>query len=158
MKPNELEQARALRSLRMTMIVLTAAAVAGVGVCYLYFALVERFPILAPGCALSRVTHLYCPGCGGTRATAALLRGDVLTSLRANPIVLWLAGIGLYLYVRGWWAVARRAPERMRVPAWTWIGLIVLALGLFAVRNLALVFGGYDYLGDNLVYWTGKLT
>lgn len=156
MMPNELERERALRSLRMTMIALTIAAAAGIGVCYLYFWLAPRFPILAPGCTMSRVTHLYCPGCGGTRAVAALLRGDIMTSLRANPVVLWLAGVGGYLYVRGWAAVICRAPERMRVPSWTWIGLIVLALGVFVVRNLALVFGGYDYLGDNLSFWAGR--
>lgn len=152
------EQERALRGLRMTMILLTAAAVVGIGACYLYFWLVPQFPILAPGCMMSRVTHLYCPGCGGTRAAAALLRGDVLTSLRSNPIVLWLVMVGLYLYARGWWAVVRRDPARMRVPAWTWVGLIVLAVGLFAVRNLAMVFGGYDYLGDNLAFWAGRLS
>ena len=155
---SKLGEDRAWRNLRLTMIVLTAAAVAGVGACWLYLWLAARFPILAPGCALSRVTHLYCPGCGGTRAVAALLRGDLLTSLQANPLVLWLAGIGLYLYVRGWWAVARHAPERFSVPAWTWIGLIVLAVTLLVVRNLALVFGGYDYLGDNLAFWTGRFS
>lgn len=157
MMPNELDRERALRVLRMMMIALTVAAAAGVGACYLYFWLAPRFPILSPGCTLSRVTHLYCPGCGGTRAVAALLRGDLLTSLRANPIVLWMVGVALYLYVRGWAAVIRRAPERMRVPSWTWVGLIVLALGVFVVRNLLLVFGGYDYLGDNLAFWVAVI-
>lgn len=153
----EEERERALRGLRQTMIVLTVVGVASIGACYLYFRLAPRFPILTPGCVFSRATHLYCPGCGGTRAVRALLRGDLLTSLRSNPIVLWMLVVGVWLQVRGWGAVIRRAPERMRVSAWMWVGLVVLAIGLFVVRNLLLVFGGCDYLGDNLAYWAGRL-
>ncbi len=151
--PQELD---ATARLRRTLILLAFAALCGIVACYLYFALVPRFPLLAPGCALSRVTHLYCPGCGGTRAVAALLRGDLVRCLRANPLVAWVGGCALWLYVRAWIALWRRKPETVRIPAWTWIGLVVLALGLLVVRNVLMIGFGYDYLGDNVAYWMAR--
>ncbi len=40
-------------------------------------------------CVFHRVTGLYCPGCGGTRAVEALLQGDFFTCLRYHPFVLY---------------------------------------------------------------------
>lgn len=37
-----------------------------------------------PPCLFHELTHLYCPGCGGTRAAILLLRGDILGALRMN--------------------------------------------------------------------------
>lgn len=151
---NEIERERSLRTLRMTVLVLTGAALAGIGLCYLYFVLVPYFPILAPGCSMSRILHLYCPGCGGTRAVAALLQGDLLTSLQSNPIVLWLLFLAAVQYLRAIRALIRRDPDACRLPNWMWISVIVFLLLFFVVRNLLLVCGVYDYLGDNLVFWT----
>lgn len=46
-------------------------------------------------CVFNRVTHLCCPGCGGTRSVRALLRGEILTSLYDYPPFLY----GLVVYV-----------------------------------------------------------
>lgn len=150
------ESDKATAQLRRTLLILGVAALCGAALCYLYLWLAPRHPILAPGCTLSRVTHLYCPGCGGTRAVAALLRGDIVRCLRANPIVPWVGGCAVYLYIRAWIAVWRGRPETVRIPAWTWIGLIVLALGLLVVRNWLMIAYGYDYLGDNAAFWAAR--
>ncbi len=42
-------------------------------------------------CPFRRTTEGYCPLCGGTRAAASLLRGDVDASLSAHPAVVLLA-------------------------------------------------------------------
>jgi hypothetical protein len=43
-----------------------------------------------PGeCVLHMTTGLYCPGCGGTRATDALLRGHWIQSLYYHPVVVY---------------------------------------------------------------------
>lgn len=42
---------------------------------------------LYPPCVLYAVTGFYCPGCGGTRACAALLKGRFLLSFCYHPVV-----------------------------------------------------------------------
>lgn len=42
--------------------------------------------------------HVYCPGCGGTRAVIALLRGELLKSLYYHPAVPF-AAISVFLYL-----------------------------------------------------------
>ena len=89
-----------------------------------------------PGCFLLATTGLYCPACGGTRATYALLHGDVATSLAMHPLVLPLAvlaalGIGwVLLRRRGLPLPALRVPDRAIVAAF----VLVLAFGV--LRNL----------------------
>ena len=84
-----------------------------------------------PPCPLHATTGWWCPLCGGTRATRALLSGRLATSLHDNalavPIIVAIA-----------WALAAWAWPRLRIrlPAaalWSAIGF----LALFAVlRNL----------------------
>jgi fermentation-respiration switch protein FrsA (DUF1100 family) len=41
-----------------------------------------------PQCPILALTGWQCPGCGGTRATYSLFHGDVVQSLRMNPLVI----------------------------------------------------------------------
>jgi hypothetical protein len=50
-------------------------------------------------CPLRRCTGVYCPGCGGTRAAAKLVRGDVVGSWHQHPFVALLAMQALVLGV-----------------------------------------------------------
>ena len=69
-----------------------------IGMHVLIFAAVIAFPFLQnlakclpklfSGCILHDLLLLYCPFCGGTRATEALLRLDILNALRANAFVV----------------------------------------------------------------------
>ena len=38
-------------------------------------------------CSFYEMTHLYCPGCGGTRAVASLFKLDIISSFKYNAIV-----------------------------------------------------------------------
>ncbi len=59
------------------------------------------FPVMP--CPWNKLTGLPCPGCGMTRSTFALLRGDFLESLRLNAftwaiLLFWLiVAIGITL-------------------------------------------------------------
>ncbi|MBQ2767842.1 MAG: DUF2752 domain-containing protein [Clostridia bacterium] len=150
---DKMTRERDLRILRSTLIVFSVGAIVGIGACYLYFALARRYPFLTVGCAMKQILHIYCPGCGGTRAVRALLFGQLGESLRANPIVLWGAGLLAVQYVRTIRALVRRDPACCRIPAWSWISVIVILLVFFVVRNVLLIGFGYDYLGDNLAFW-----
>ena len=48
-------------------------------------------------CPMYRFFHLYCPGCGLTRAFYLLLHGHPLLALRQNPVALPLLLFVLYL-------------------------------------------------------------
>ena len=46
-----------------------------------------------PGCYFYRKYHLYCPGCGGTRAVRSLLAGHPVKSFLYHPVVPYAAGV-----------------------------------------------------------------
>jgi hypothetical protein len=50
-------------------------------------------------CVFYRLTHIPCPGCGLTRAMAALFHGDWRASFRYHPLAL-----PILLQVAGGWA------------------------------------------------------
>lgn len=91
-----------------------------------------------PACPLYQLTGLWCPGCGLTRATHALLRGDLGAAFGFNLFFpLFLGGI-----VFGWLAWFRRSlgrPPRLavsRLPMWVPIAAGVALIGFGVVRNL----------------------
>ena len=43
-----------------------------------------------PACPVHEYLHLECPGCGATRALAALLRGHLIDALRLNALFVAL--------------------------------------------------------------------
>ena len=65
-----------------------------------------------PRCPSHTLTGLHCPGCGSTRATYALLHGNLAGAVRQNALlaaVLPLLGIAL---ARCWWRWVRGGPFR----------------------------------------------
>jgi len=87
-----------------------------------------------PPCPVWVITHLQCPGCGATRAMAALLHGRVLEALQYNSKIVFLAPFFLgYLDVIYFRAV--------RDDRWMWPDVPVAAvrylLGFAAVFAVA---------------------
>ena len=54
---------------------------------------------LYPPCVLYAVTGFYCPGCGGTRACAALLDGKFLLSFCYHPVVPYCGALYAWFMV-----------------------------------------------------------
>ncbi|MEO6123770.1 MAG: DUF2752 domain-containing protein [Ilumatobacteraceae bacterium] len=91
-----------------------------------------------PACPLYQMTGLWCPGCGLTRATHAVLRGHIGAAFGFNPFFpLFLGGI-----VAAWLAWIRRSLGRppviavSRWPLWLPIAAGVLLIAFGVVRNL----------------------
>jgi hypothetical protein len=93
---------------------LTAAAMA----CVAVFS--STVPVLL--CPFREMTGMACPTCGATRALIALLKGDVMTAFRMNPVVA-AATSGLVPYLA--YAVIAAAfglPRvRLRFSATDWV-------------------------------------
>ena len=85
-----------------------------------------------PVCPVHAWTGLLCPGCGGTRALAALLRGHLGEALRLNGLVVALLPIAL-----AYGAVAILCGRWGKVPRGVWAGLGLAMAGFTVWRNLA---------------------
>lgn len=107
------------------------------------------------GCAMKLIFHLYCPGCGGTRAIDAFLHGQLLKSFLYNPVILYLACYFLSYYVPATLRIAGVWKHRINgmIYVYILIGLLAVIILHFIGRNLLLVFGGVDYIGECLQYW-----
>jgi len=92
-------------------------------------------------CAFRRLTGIPCPGCGLTRAMAALARGELLLALHFHPFAplvlaeagaLW-AGIGASVLGR-----PLQLPPRFleRVVVWQTAAFVALWLGRLATGTL----------------------
>ena len=63
---------------------------AGRGLVLMILYLKFLVPFLPEGyCFFQRMFGIYCPGCGGTRAVVALLKGQFLRSLWYHPFVMY---------------------------------------------------------------------
>lgn len=93
-----------------------------------------------PACWFYTRWHIYCPGCGGTRAFIALLSGRILDSLWFHPAVLVGAvSAAAYLVSQTLWRLKGRQGWILRwSDRWLW-GMLGL-MGLHCVVHNLLWF------------------
>lgn len=100
-------------------------------------------------CVLHDVMHIYCPGCGGTRAVFALLKGHFLDSLYYNPAVLLGAILILHYEVGVFVTLLKKNGKRYYCSNLALVVLYVVIIAIFTiVRNYLLIRCGYDMLQD----------
>ena len=110
---------------RKWLLALAGALAVATGLVLLYFFPPWEYHFW-PKCLLHELTGIYCPGCGCTRALAALARGDIRGSLGYNVLLIPLSVVvGVtFLWPRLTWN---------RYFAWTVTWIILL---FFVLRNL----------------------
>ena len=113
--------------------VVACASLAGAGVLYRFPP--ERYDFY-PQCPVFRYLHVYCPGCGATRALAALLHGRIAEAFHYNALVVLLVPVLLAYFAAAYWKA--RGDEVFtwpRVPALALTALLVVSAAFGVLRN-----------------------
>lgn len=101
-------------------------------------------------CRISESFHIYCPGCGGSRAVFALCKGQILQSIRyffpvpLAALCLLLSDIRMVLFLMG----KGRFPSRRF--GYTCMILCIASVILQCILRNLLLLCGIDLLGDIL--------
>lgn len=103
--------------------------------------LLQIFPglqsILVWPCPVLHFTGLYCPGCGGTRAIAALFHGQVLESLYNHPFVLYgLAFYGVFMVSHTLGILTKGRVKGLRYRGWYATVGVILVIGNCIIKNI----------------------
>ena len=113
--------------------VVMGASLAGAAVLYRFPP--ERYNFY-PQCPVFRYLHVYCPGCGATRALAALLHARIAEALHYNALVVLLVPVLLAYFAVAYWK-ARRDEVFIwpRVPVMGLTALLVMSAAFGVLRN-----------------------
>lgn len=128
--------------------------IVGVLVLFVFVSMVLQRLDVIPNmpCLVHDWFRIYCPGCGGTRAIFALLKGHIVESLCSNPAILLGALLVIYYEVGVLLTLIRRNGKRYYSTSVVPIVLFVIIVMVFAVvRNYLLIACGIDLLQDFLV-------
>lgn len=104
-------------------------------------ALLYRYPPEAntfyPQCPVFRWTHLYCPGCGATRALAALVHGRLIDAFHYNALLtVMLPFLLAYFALTYWKATTQKRFEWPQIPAPAPKYMLLLASAFALLRNV----------------------
>ena len=103
---------------------------------------ISLFDVNVP-CAIYQRTGYYCPGCGGTRAVKALFRGDILTSLKYHPVVIYIViTYGLFMILNTISLITKREFSGMKIKNSLLILIPVIIVIQFVIKNILLIVWG----------------
>ena len=102
--------------------------------------LLYRFPpseySIYPSCLFHRYLHVYCPGCGATRALAALLHGRFTEAIHYNPLFVALLPLLIALFCNAYWsAIVTDKVRWPQVPKPVLALLIAIVVAFAVARN-----------------------
>lgn len=115
-------------------------AAAPLAIVALAIAMLLRFPpgeyTFYPQCPIFHYLHLQCPGCGATRALAALLHGDIAEALRLNALTTLLTPFAATYAAVCYRRFLQRELQLPRLPHSAVYAALSLAVIFSIVRNL----------------------
>ncbi len=123
---------------RLLRLCLITAALGTAALLYLF--LFSHFGIGFP-CMFHKLTGLSCPGCGGTRAMAALLTGQWKQALEYNPLILLYLAYGAWFFLSASIRYVRGEADPMLFgPTWIHIVMLIIVLLFGGARILIPLF------------------
>jgi hypothetical protein len=87
-------------------------------------------------CPFRTLTGWWCPGCGLTRATHHLFRGDLVQALRFNIFVVLVLGGLAGAWLAWTLRLAGKPLRQVRVPGFVYAACATVLVGFAIVRNL----------------------
>lgn len=102
---------------------------------YIYKYIFQKYHIGIP-CIFHEITHLYCPGCGITRAIFSLLELDIKQALKQNLLIIFLPLIIIYLinYIKIKLNKENVDPSKI-FPKSIWYILLIITITYGILRN-----------------------
>lgn len=121
---------------------------------FVFYKILKFNIILSPTpCYLNKFFHIYCPGCGGTRALTELLNFNFFKSFIYNPIIIYSALIFACYYVCTTISILTKKYNFFKFHMiYIYIGIILLVVN-FILKNILAIFFHIDPLGDISYYW-----
>lgn len=113
----------------------------------------QRYAGFSPGCPFRLATGWDCPGCGATRAVAALAQGRVLHAIDHNALLVLLLPLLLWAWFAWLRASLGRRDSGLVLPPTATFGLAGVLVGFSVVRNLPV----FDWLGSS-ASWSMAVT
>lgn len=105
--------------------------------------------IVSSECYIRTHFNLYCPGCGGSRAAIVLLHGDIIQSVKFNPItLLFLMDIFLLTIIGIFEKKCKKKYLFFKFRLIINVGLLIFIIIYSFLRNYLWLAKGIDLLGD----------
>ena len=105
--------------------------------------------LFAGECSFRTTFNIYCPGCGGSRAAIALLQGDIIQSLKYNPItLLFLLNVMLTTIIDIVKYASKGKYVFSKLKLISNVVFLAFLVGYFLLRNYFWLVHGIDWLGD----------
>ena len=98
----------------------------------LYILIVLKYNTGIP-CAFHKITGLYCPGCGGTRAVISLIKLDLYQAIRYNALIVCITPIAVMYSI-----IKFGMKKNIKIPNWIWIIILMVVLLFTILRNIPL--------------------
>ncbi len=121
----------------------------GIIILSIIYAIVFHFSPELFSCSFKDIFHLYCPGCGGSRAVTRLLSFDIVGSFVAFPPLYFAIGAIAELDIRMLCSIIKNDEgilKRYRPTAFIIFAAVLIVH--FILRNALLLGFGIDPLGD----------
>lgn len=115
---------------------------AGIILWILYHFFLKKYLPAVP-CFFSSVLGIYCPGCGGTRAVIALMRGQLFQSFWYHPLVPYGAVLGGgFMLTQGMHRLGVKFVRGWKYHSWYLYAAAIIVVCNFLIKNmLRLIWG-----------------